>query len=541
MRKKGWKQWLLLLVCGILVLAGCTSQSTSTTQTDTDGTTDTKTDKEKILYAEMPGEAEKLDPHWATSVNELFITTTIFNGLVRFPPGTVDIENIEGDLAESWEHNEDSTVWTFYLRKGVQWQKGYGELTSADVKWSFERVMDPNTGSPWGKDYENIESIETPDDYTVVFKLKRPDVSFLLKVLNYHGGNIVKKEAIEDAGDNFMISPVGTGPFMLEEYRTKEKVVLVKNPDYFRGEPKLDKIVYYIMTDPTAVEVAQDRGEIHLARGVADKMWQENRKKNPDLIFEFPDYPLFWGLYLNTSKPPLDDIRVRQAIAHAIDVESYVENVLGTDIAKVPQGVIASNYFGSVPVGHYEYNPEKAKQLLAEAGYPNGLTLPVQYVSTNKSYLNRMIYVQEQLRKVGIEMPMEQVDHATYHANTRKDLNAIVLYAYVRTPHADVPLTEFFYGPSTVGTDTGITNFSHYNAVDRLIEEARVAPDVETAMQLYEEIQRKIKEDYVVVPMDETYNVLIRRKEVNMGYVSDRIQGTMIYGYPINENTDIIQ
>ncbi|RKQ35721.1 hypothetical protein D8M06_05505 [Oceanobacillus halophilus] len=521
--------FLLLLV----VLAGCKESEQPSQNEDSLGS------EGDTLRVAISGEAEKLDPHFASPVNEVAIVQTIFNGLVKFPSGTVDFSKIEGDLAQDWEHNEDATKWTFFLKEGVQWQKGYGELTSSDVKKSFERVMDEETGSPWKNDYNNIASIETPDDYTVEFNLTQPDTSFLLKVINYHGGMIVNTEAIKDAGDSFMTSPVGTGPFIFEEYNSNEKVVLVKNEDYFKGEPRLNNIEFMIMTDTTAIEIAMDQGEIHLAPGINDQLWVDKRNQNNDLTIDYTNPPLLWGIYLNTSKAPLDDIKVRKAIAHAIDIEPLIEEISAKEAASVPEGPVTTGYFGAANVGSYEYDVEKTKDLLKEAGYEDGLTLPTQYISTLSSYLDKMVFVQDQLKKAGIDMPLEQVDHSTYHANARDDLNNIVMYGYVRAPHANVTLSQFFYGPATVGTPTAVTNYSHYDKVDDLIEQGSVEVDEKKAIEIYKKAQEQIKEDYVFVPLVELKTVLIRRNEVNLGYNNNDIDGTMIYYYNIDENTEI--
>jgi peptide/nickel transport system substrate-binding protein len=533
MKTKLTKNLLALILIAMVVLSGCTENKQTVSGEEE------AISKEKVLNIALNGETAKLDPHFASPVTEVSIVQTIFNGLVKFPTGTVDFAKIEGDLAENWETTDDAKKWTFYLKKDVQWQKGYGELTSEDVKWSFERVMDEKTGSPWKGDYKNIESIETPDKYTVVFNLKEPDASFLLKVLNYHGGMIVNKKAIEDAGESFMTSPVGTGPFVFKEYHSNDKAILEKNKDYFRGEPKLDKLVFKIMTDPTAVEIAMDNGEIHLAAGINDQLWIDEKKQNKNLKLDYALPPLLWGIYLNTSTAPLDDILVRQAIGHAIDSETLVNKVIGQDAGSLPKGPVPSGYFGAADVGVYKYDPEKAKELLKKAGFEKGLTLPKQYISILPSYLDKMVYVQDQLRKVGIEMPLEQVDHSTYHANARKDLNNIVLYGYVRAPHADTTLSQFFYGPSTVGTPTAVTNYSHYQKVDELIERGRVELDPEKAKAIYTEAQEQIKKDYVFVPLVESKTVLIRRKEVDLGYNNNEIVGSMIYSYYIDENTNL--
>lgn len=521
-----------------MILSGCFSGETSESSESNGEQSNQEDSGDKVLRVSIVGEAEKLDAHWSNTEAELPVISHIYSGLVRFTPGKAGIENIEPDLAESWESNDDKTVWTFNLREGVQWHGGDGELKAEDVKWSFERVMDPETGSPWKSDYDNVERIETNGEYTVTFHLKQPESAFLMKVLNYHGGNIVNKKAIEEAGENHMNVAVGTGPFMLEEYRTQEKVVLVKNPDYFRGEPKLDRIEFVMMDDPTAIEVALENGELHMGRGQNEKNWIERMKQADHLIMDFPTPKTYRALFFNTSRAPFDDIRVRKAVNYAINQKEYIEEYLGTDAANVPTSPLPSGYFGSSEVDIIGYDPEKSKQLLAEAGYPDGLTLPKQYITTTPAYLEVAIWVQDQLRNVGIEMPLEQVDHATYHANIRENLNDIVEYAYVRQPHLDIPLTQFFYGPSIIGKETAVTNFIHYDNVDDIIEEARIATDLDEAQNLYEEIVKQINDDVVIVPISEASSPTLRRKEVDLSYEVEDIS-SMFYNYIITEKTDL--
>lgn len=380
------KSFILLLVM-LFIIAGC-SNSGEVNESKSDDQT-----KEKTLVYGIVGEIQRLDPVLASEKNAFALSSSVFNALVRFPIGTTDVEAIEGDLAEKWESNDDNTQWTFYLREGVQWHQGYGEFTSEDVKYSFERVMDPESGSPYGKDYSHVEKIETPDPYTVVFHLNSQDPNFLLKNIT-QGGKIVNKEAVEDGKPE-----IGTGPFMVEKLHTGDRVELVKHPEYFRGEPKLDKVVYKFMKDITAIEIALDIGEIHMAAGLSEPTWIEKTKQKDHIITEFAGLNMVYAYMLDMTTPPFDDIRVRQAIAHAIDVEGYVQNMVGEDAGVIPKGgPIPSDVFGAANVGLYEYDPEKSKKLLAEAGYENGLTLPTQNMSTLPSFLEKALYVQEQLR-----------------------------------------------------------------------------------------------------------------------------------------------
>ncbi|MFJ8063225.1 ABC transporter substrate-binding protein [Psychrobacillus sp. NPDC096426] len=531
------KMGILLMISTILVITGCSPQEEVVDKKSSEST-ESGIKKEKVLKIALAAGATRLDPQFNSGASDLTISQPIFNGLVRFKPGSVSQEEIEGDLAESWESNPEGTEWTFHLRKGVQWHHEYGEFTSADVKWSFERLLDPEVGSRFQSELNVIESIQAPDPYTVVMQLKYPDSAFLLRILkDGSAGAIVKKEAIEESGSDSMIKPIGTGPFMLKEFKQDEKVVLEKNPEYFEGEPKLDRIEYLVMGDRNAVDVALKKGELHMAVGDVDQLWIQGMIKNADFDIDMVGQNVYWGLFLNTTMEPFDNILVRQAIAHAIDMKTYVEEVFGTySTGQLASAPIGSELFGYSDRVAYKYNPELSKELLAKAGYPDGLTLPPQFLSARPNYTQMMTYIQEELRKVGITVELQKVDVPTYLANIRENLNGLVLYGRAPKPHAAFAMDDFYYGPSIVGTSTAKLNFSHYNKSDELIEQSSKEMDNTKAKEMYEQIQKEIMDDYVVVPLIETKNILIRRANVELGY---DFEGTLNYFYTINEMTDL--
>ncbi|WP_077213202.1 ABC transporter substrate-binding protein [Bacillus dakarensis] len=530
---KQYKKFVMIFIAAIFVITGCSGQqstSSSDQKSSEEKENNNNTDTEKTLYFAIGGEVKDFDPHFLAGLPEYAVVPNLFNGLVRMPLGKVDVTAIEGDLAEKWESNETSTQWTFYLRQGVQWHKGYGELTAEDVKSSYERVIDPTNGISDSTYFQHVESIETPDQYTVVFNLSNPDPNFLQLLMNYKGGAIANTKAI-DAGEPH----IGTGPFEYAEYKTQDQAILVKNKDYFRGEPKIDKVIFKIMTDSTAIDVAMEKGEIHMSLGISDPLWLDKISKNQDLKVELGGPNNQGNFYLNSSKEPLNDIRVRQAIAHAIDAESYVTSM--TTNGKVPQGPIPSDVSGAVDAGKYEYNIEKAKQLLKEAGYENGFKLPPQYVSQASHILNPMVFAQDQLKQIGIDMPLEKVEHTTYQDNMRKDMNTIAYVAFNRIPHASWWVRDVYHSNSTVGTPTGVLNYSHYDKSDALIDQAVVATDESEANELYAQIQKQVMEEYVVAPLIEYSTTLVRRTEVDLGY--SQHGGSLYYYWPLNENTDL--
>lgn len=475
----------------------------------------------------------QVDPHKATTTQDKPITGWLFNGLVRFKPGSADLGGLEPDLAESWEKSADGKVWTFKLRKGVKFHGDYGELTADDVVFSLKRAADPKSSSFSG-DYASFASVEAVDPNTVKITLKNPVPSLLGLVANYHGGNIVSKKAAETLGDDFRLKAIGTGPFMVGEYKPKESVTFLANPNYFRGKPKIDKIVYRFIPADAARDLAFESGEIDVIYGRQDQKWVERMKGRDDAVVDVVRPAELSMLHINMSQKPLDNPKVREAIGYALDPKQ-VAAFMGNLVAVPGRSVVPIGYLGfddstQIPC----CDPNKAKQLLAEAGFGQGIT--IKAVQTNlPSMLSVMQVVQAQMKKAGIDLQLDVVDHQTFHANIRKDLSQVNYYAAARFPVADVYLTQFFHSRSTVNTPTAVTNFSHCNAADAEIDAARVEQDAGKQKQLWATAQKKISEQHCAYPIHEQLQSWARKKNVDYGYQFD---AAMHLGPIVNETTD---
>ena len=458
----------------------------------------------------------RLDPNYATTTIDLVLVNWMFNGLVRFKPGSMNPETIEPDLAERWESTPDKLTWTFHLRKNVKFHGDYGTLTADDVVFSLKRAADSKTSSFSG-DYASIDTVEAVDPLTVRVKLKQAVPFFLGLVTNYHGGNVVSRKAVEKLGDNFRLNPVGTGPFRFESYKPNESVVFVANKDYFRGAPKIDRIVYHLIPADSARDLAFTSGELDIVYGRQDQKWAERFKKEPGVIVDVLRPAELGLLHLNMTVKPLDDKRVRQAIAHAINRQQIV-NFKGDLTADLPVSVVPAGYLGTdakAPLAAYDV--AKAKALLKEAGFPNGITVKA-IQSTLPSMLNTAQILQAQLKLAGIDLQLETVDHQTFHANIRKDLSGAVYYTAARFPVADVPLTQFFHSRSIVGTPTAVVNFSHCAVADKEIDAARSEPDLAKQKELWATAQRKILEEVCAVPLFEQLQVWAHKSNIDYGY-----------------------
>lgn len=457
-----------------------------------------------------------LDPHMAVGTQDRIPVSWIFNGLVRFKPGTIDPAQIEPDLAESWDKSPDGLVWTFHLRHGVQFQSGFGELTADDVVFSLNKAANAKT-SAFSGDYASFKSVEAIDPYTVRITLARPVPSLLGLVANYSGGFIVSAKAVQQRGADFTRNPVGTGPFAFSSATPNQALEVVANDAYFRGRPQLRKVVYRFMPSTASRDLAFQTGELDVTDGQQDQRWVDRMRRLPHVIVDLMDPAELSQLSLNITQKPLDDIRVRQAIAYAID-RPELQHWRGADVAREPHSVIPTGYLGyTADNGLLPHDVAKAKQLLAEAGYPNGLTIKVIHTQ-NPDMFAAMQVVQAQLARAGIKLDLQIVEHATFHQMIRQDLSPIVFYSAARFPVADTYLTQFFHSRSIVKTPTAVTNFSHCNVADQDIDAARTEQDTEKQLADWVDAQRKIIAAVCAVPLVETLQVWAHHDDFDYGF-----------------------
>ncbi len=490
---------------------------------------------DKVLRVGMAtGDIGKMDPHVAAGTPEKALFTWVFNGLVRIRPGEANPQFIEPDLAESWEHSADNLTWTFHLRKGVQCHGGYGEFTAEDAAYSLARAADPKRSS-FSSDFKSMAAAEAVDPYTLKITYKENVPSVLGFLVNIQGGNMVCKKAAEEMGADFAKRPIGTGPFMFKDYKPQQEVTLVANPDYFRGKPKIDRIDYKFIPAIASRDLAFEKGELDISYGQSDQAWYDRMSKLKDASIVTTEPTELYTVHLNMAHKPLDDLRVRQAFAMAIPRDAIVK-YRGERIARVAKSVVPQGYLGysdATPLPAYD--PKKAKALLKEAGYPDGIKLTV--VQTSLGIMrDTMEVLQGQLRKAGIELDLQIVEHATFHAEIRKDKSDLVLYAASRFPIADIYLSQFYDSAAIVGTPTAVTNFSHCAVADAEIRAARTETDPAKQLADWALAQKKIVEAVCGVPVYELFDAWAISNRVKLGYT---LTGAPGRGVPILEDTTI--
>lgn len=471
--------------------------------------------KRDLVVATSQADAGKLDPHQASAGADKGVLNWVFNALVRIRPGEANPEFIEPDLAESWSADATGKEWTFKIRDGVRCHGNFGAFTAEDAAFSLQRAGSKET-SAFAADFADVEKVEAVDRLTLRITLKRSIPSLLGLVSNYHGGLMVCKKAAVELGADFGKKPIGTGPFAFVEYQPQRFLKLAANTAYFRGAPKLETITYrYIPSDATR-DLAFRAGEVDMVFGRQTNQWVQRTREVPGVIVAAMEPAELNAIYLNTKVKPLDDIRVRQAIAHAIDRKIMVQ-FTGDKVAREAISVVPNGNLGVVDAGLSAYDPARAKALLKEAGHPDGIRLKV--VQSTLPVLFRITEtLQDQLREAGIALDIEPVDHPTYMANIRKDLSQVTLYQAARFPVADVYLTQFFHSRSTVNTPTGILNLSHCDVADAEIDAAKSEPDRAKQLALWKSAQEKIVKAVCAVPFSEQLVMWAWKDTLDLGY-----------------------
>jgi len=318
-------------------------------------------------------------------------------------------------LAERW-HTADNRNYTFFLRRGVRFHNGR-ELKAADVKYVFERALNPETKHPYAKDYEAIGDIIVKDDYTVTFALKSVNANFLQNIAR-QGSVIYPREAV----DTLKSAPIGTGPFRFEDWVRGDRIVLVRNQDYHvKGLPKLDRVTFRFITDPNAVQAALKAGDIDASLFGLGAEHVQDFQKDPRFTVIVGDTTNDVILAMNNSRKPYSDVRVRRAMTYAINKPDVLKGamfgmgkILGTNVD--PLNPYYVDLSSAMP-----YDPSRARKLLAEAGYPNGFE-SVLRVSPQYQYTVRSgEVIVDNLRKVGVNVKIEQIEWAQWLARVFRE------------------------------------------------------------------------------------------------------------------------
>ncbi|MFC1465991.1 MAG: ABC transporter substrate-binding protein [Candidatus Brachytrichaceae bacterium NZ_4S206] len=432
-------------------------------------------------------DAVGFDPHLTNATASYRILENIYSQLLRFKPNL----EIEGDLAESYRAI-DPTTWEFKLRQGVKFHSGK-PLTSADVKYSLERIKDPEVKSPRSSQLAPIIAIETPDDYTVIIKTEKPFAP-LLAVLADRTIAIVNKDFVEANGGKMDNVADGTGPFKLKEWVPNTRTVLEKNPDYFiPGQPLLDEVIYQPIPDDTARSTAVRTGTVDFIEYAPPKDL-ELLRSDSNIVITGEGNNNVRFLAFNTTVKPFDNPKVRQAIAWAVDREAVLQAAVNGAGTPLYAGPFLPSFWPGLQEPVFTRDLEKAKQLLAEAGYPDGFTAKLKNTPTYSFLGNAGIAVQEQLKEIGINLEIESLEWSVFLKDyLGKNFEAVVSgYSGFADPHT--PLD----GTYVTGRQNNFMSYSNPK-FDELVAQGAQETDQAKRAEIYREAQRILLEDSPMV------------------------------------------
>jgi len=365
-----------------------------------------------VVYA-AGADPDNLDPANAESNPSEAVNRMMYENIARFDE---KLKIVPG-LATKWEQSKDGMAWTFYLRKGVKFHDGT-PFNAEAVKVFFERMIGPEKPSRAGLFVPFVSSVDILDEYTAKVNMKTP-FAFFLNNLAHSASGVISPTALKTYGKDISRRAVGTGPFKFVEWVHGDHLTMVRNDEYWGGKPRLDKIIVKTVKEDSARVMMLQSGDANLIVRIPSEDIPR-LEKDANLRLDSTETLRVLFLGINCYKKPYNDVRIRQALAYAIDKESIVKNIY-QGRALVASNIVTPLTTGYIPIKGYSYDPEKAKNLLAEAGFPNGLK--VKFWSPQGRYpkdFEMAQAIQQQLKKVGIDCTLDTMEWAAYLAATRK-------------------------------------------------------------------------------------------------------------------------
>ncbi len=431
-------------------------------------------------------EPSTLDPHFVTDVNTARATVQIYENLVT--------RNIEGEivgvLAEEWDTSEDGLSWTFKLREGVLFHDGT-PFNAEAVKFNIDRILDKDTKSPRITMFEMISEVEVLGEYEVKITTEYVFSPFLAQLCGYNLG-MLSPTAAEKWGEDYGLHPAGTGALMVQTWEPSRSLVFTKFDEYWGEKSTIDSLTFKTVPEDASRVMMLITGDADVASGIPPiQVADLEADPNVDVICETGFRTIYFGF--NTNAEPFNDVRVRQAISYAIDKNAIIEHVL-RGLATYPSGIESTVIaYSAQDLDPYTYNVEKAKELLAEAGYPNGFESVIHSPEGRYPMDSQVcVVIQAMLQEVGIDAKIEVLDWGKMVETTANDSTESRMFLMGK-------------GSQTGDVDYGLTyNFRSGNAmnctqlsdeeVDRLLAEERKTIDPDERAKLLYELQVRIND-----------------------------------------------
>lgn len=458
--------------------------------------------KDTLIWAQG-ADVTSLDPHQGKETPAVEVTCQIFDTLVVVNPET---NEIEPQIAESWEQVDELT-YVFKIRQGIKFHDG-SDLTAEDVKFSLDRAINTAAVS-YIVDF--IDTVTVDDEYTVTVKTKAPFAP-ALRNLAIPFAAIVPKAVVEADEAAFILNPVGSGPYQFVEWKQNDHVTLKAFDDYYAGKPATENLIMKVIPETSQRSIALETGEIDLAYDMAVNDVAKLKDSTELTVYEIPSLTC-WYISMNMNKEPFNNPLVREALSYAIDRQLIIDTI-NAGSGQPADAIIAPGVFGYYSTGVREYDPEKAKELLAEAGYPDGFETSL-WVNDNQSRIEMCQAMQNMFQQIGVECAVEVLEFGSFISRTTAGEHDMAYFGWT-TSSADADYSYYSLEHSTQQGAAGNRSFIADPEVDALIEEARTNSDEATRTELYKELAIKLDEI--------NNNIPVFYSSINVG-ASQKVEG----------------
>lgn len=446
-----------------------------------------------------------LDPRVGVDAQSERIDNLLFDDLLDRD----DHLNVQPHLAEHWEI-PDPLTYIFHLRQGVRFHDSR-PLTSRDVKWTLDSLLQGRIRSPKAAVYSAVDHIDAPDDYTVVFHLKEPFATLLWNLSDGAIGIVPY-----GSGSEITSHPIGSGPFRFVSAEQDKEVIIERNPDYWGAKANLERVRFAVVPDTTtrALELRKGSADIEISALTSDLVLALEREPNLQVL-RGPGTVLSY-LAFNLRDPILKDVRVRQAIAYAIDRTPMI-HYLWRDFARPAYNLLPPEswaYDGDVL--RYDHNPDRARQLLEQAGYPavNGVRFHlVMKTSTEESTRLFAAVLQQQLRDVGIALDIRTFEFATFFSDITRGEYQVHSLRWIGG-NEDPDIFEYVFDSQKITPRGANRTFYSNPRVDVLIEQARRETDQKARKAIYAEVQQTLANDLPYIELWYQDNVMVHTRRV---------------------------
>ena len=440
--------------------------------------------KGDVLTVANQYDAKSLDPIATTDMASGGVMRAIYDNLLEIKPDLT----LEPRLAESWRQLND-LEYEFVLRKGVAFQNGE-PFTADDVKFTFERAMGP-AGNMVRSLVEDMESVTAVDDHKVVVKLKKPNATFLMS-LGHTFALMLNRKAVESAGDDYGMNPVGTGPFRLEQWEKGSKVTLTRFDDFWGDKPAYRTLIFRAVTEPSSRTIELETAAVDISYYIAPNDIKRI-EENPQLqLFRTGDTSVTY-MGLNCAKPPFDDVRARKAIAHALDV-TVVHNAAWRGVGSVPAGAMPPSirYYDKEQKVRQQ-DKELAKKLMEEVGIKAGTKFQI-WTNERKERVDMATIIQNQLEEYGITSEIKILEWGAYLDGLKKKEHDLFILGW----NSSVPDPDYALGGVFLSNMIGTQNFAYFDnkEVDEMLYQGRQMVDGPEREALYVKVQRKLNDEY---------------------------------------------